>query len=136
MDLVTLAAPYDLPIPFAGTVVSGLPWTYESSVGASEYTAPAPEKLCSFAAFVSSERHGDESLAADRDPRHDARLSALWNGLNPTRRRVELLGDVYTPADPDDADDPERVTHVQVPERVLEDAPWALMARCRCVQTF
>jgi hypothetical protein len=136
MDLVTLAAPFDLSIPFAGTVASGLPWTYESSVGASEYVAPAAERLCSFTAFVSSKRHGDKSRAADRDPREDARLHTLWNGLNPTRRRVELLREAYTPADPDDPHDPERVTHLQVLERVLADSPWALVPRCHCVQTF
>jgi hypothetical protein len=136
MDLVTIACPFGLAYPFSGTLVSGLPWTYESSVGAGDYRAPAAGRLCSFTALVSSARHGDESPGADRDPGSDPILDPLLDGLDPTKKRIVLLRETYTPADPDDPSDPERVTHVQLLERALGDFPWALLPRCACVQTF
>jgi len=105
-------------------------------VGASEYEAPPPGRLCSFTALVSSSRHGDESLGADRDPCQDGRLGAFLEGFDPTRRRIVQLRDEWQPRDPDDEDDPERVPHAAVPRRVLEDFPWALVPGCRCVETF
>ena len=136
MDLVTMATPFNLSITIASTIVTGLPWTYESSVGASEYRAPAPDKVCSFTALVSSARHGDETAGADRDPSADPRLNALLSGLNPTKKRIVKLRDTYRPNDPDDAKDPQHVSHLEVLEKSLADFPWALVPRCSCVQTF
>jgi hypothetical protein len=133
MDLVTMATPFNLEFFGAGTLTSGFPWTYESSVGASEYQAPAPGLLCSFTAFVSSSSHGDESRGADRDPGTDQRLDAMLSGLNAAQRHVVPLSDAYRPVDPDDPDDPARVSHLQVPERILADFSWALVPRCDCV---
>jgi len=136
MDLVTMATPYNLSWTIASTIVSGLPWTYESSVGASEYRAPAADRLCSFTALVSSASHGDESPGADRDPADDPRMSSLLSGLNPTHKRIEHLSQHYHPADPGNTKDSQHVSHLQVLDKALSDFSWALLPRCACVRTF
>ncbi len=143
MDLVTIATPFDLEIDLG--FADFWAWVREyfgdgagffTSVGASEYGGDGPPAtLCAFTAFVSSEKHGDDSPGADQDPREDEQLPGWFddNSAIPAKAVIPLKDEWPLPDDEDDEDDPNHVSHTAVLPKVLDTFGSVLAPGCACL---